>query len=212
MQISRHLAGAAVLELDLGFNELGGRTAIQRIDQRQVFVGNEAAPDLVGAGQLTIVGVQLFVQDQETGHLAAGQHAVFGQIGIDFFNQLAHGQDAIAHHHDPDNAATLYAVLVAAADALSAARPGARRESIGEYLQRLEALERIALSFPGVETAFAVQAGREVRVIVKPEKISDAKATLLAREIASRIEKEMNYPGQVQVTVVRETRAVEYAR
>ena len=134
-----------------------------------------------------------------------GSHVEIGIALARRFGEPMEVVDAIAHHHDPDNAETLYAVLVAAADALSAARPGARRE-------RLEALERIALSFPGVETAFAVQAGREVRVIVKPEKISDAKATLLAREIASRIEKEMNYPGQVQVTVVRETRAVEYAR
>ena len=141
-----------------------------------------------------------------------GSHVEIGIALARRFGEPKEVVDAIAHHHDPDNAETLYAVLVAAADALSAARPGARRESLEEYLQRLEALERIALSFPGVETAFAVQAGREVRVIVKPEKISDAKATLLAREIASRIEKEMNYPGQVQVTVVRETRAVEYAR
>ena len=141
-----------------------------------------------------------------------GSHVEIGIALARRFGEPMEVVDAIAHHHDPDNAETLYAVLVAAADALSAARPGARRESLEEYLQRLEALERIALSFPGVETAFAVQAGREVRVIVKPEKISDAKATLLAREIASRIEKEMNYPGQVQVTVVRETRAVEYAR
>ncbi|GAB5603193.1 ribonuclease Y [Thermus sp. FJN-A] len=141
-----------------------------------------------------------------------GSHVEIGIALARRFGEPEEVVDAIAHHHDPDNAETLYAVLVAAADALSAARPGARRESLEEYLQRLEALERIALSFPGVETAFAVQAGREVRVIVKPEKISDAKATLLAREIASRIEKEMNYPGQVQVTVVRETRAVEYAR
>ena len=141
-----------------------------------------------------------------------GSHVEIGIALARRFGEPKEVVDAIAHHHDPDNAETLYAVLVAAADALSAARPGARRESLEEYLQRLEALERIALSFPGVETAFAVQAGREVLVIVKPEKISDAKATLLAREIASRIEKEMNYPGQVQVTVVRETRAVEYAR
>ncbi|MCH1927405.1 ribonuclease Y, partial [Shewanella sp. C31] len=106
--------------------------------------------------------------------------------------------DGIAHHRVPENAETVSAGVVAAADALSAARPGARRESLEEYLQRLEALERIALSFPGVETAFAVQAGREVRVIVKPDRITDAKATLLAREIAGRIEREMNYPGQVQ--------------
>ncbi|GGR05184.1 ribonuclease Y [Deinococcus ruber] len=120
--------------------------------------------------------------------------------------------DAIAHHHDPENGETLYSVLVAAADAISAARPGARREELESYIKRLENLEHIAVSFPGVQTAYAVQAGREVRVLVQPEKVSDAQATLLAREIANRIEQDMEYPGQVQVTVVRESRAVEVAK
>ncbi|WP_027881828.1 ribonuclease Y [Meiothermus rufus] len=141
-----------------------------------------------------------------------GTHVEIGITLASRFGEPKEVIDAIAHHHDPENGETLYSVLVAAADAISAARPGARRESLEEYIQRLEQLERIALSFPGVEQAFAVQAGREVRVIVKPERISDAKATLLAREIAGRIERDMNYPGQVQVTVVRESRAVEYAR
>ncbi|HKI58855.1 MAG TPA: ribonuclease Y [Trueperaceae bacterium] len=120
--------------------------------------------------------------------------------------------DAIAHHHDLDQAETLFPVIVNAADAISAARPGARRETLESYLKRLEGLENIATSFPGVENAYAIQAGREIRIIVEPDKVNDASAVLLARDIANRIEQDMEYPGQVQVTVVRESRAVEYAR
>ncbi len=120
--------------------------------------------------------------------------------------------DAIAHHHDLDLAETLYPIIVNAADAISAARPGARRESLQSYLMRLEGLENIATSFPGVEKSYAIQAGREIRIIVEPDKVDDASAVLLARDIANRIEQDMEYPGQVQVTVVRESRAVQYAR
>lgn len=120
--------------------------------------------------------------------------------------------DAIAHHHELELAETLFPVLVNAADAVSAARPGARRESLESYLKRLEGLEAIATSFPGVEKSYAIQAGREIRIIVEPDKVDDATAVLLARDIANRIEQDMEYPGQVQVTVVRESRAVEYAR
>lgn len=137
------------------------------------------------------------------------------EIGINLakrFGEPPEVIDAIAHHHDPENGETLYAVLVAAADAISAARPGARREELEAYVRRLEQLEQIAIAFPGVQQAYAIQAGREVRVLVQPEKVSDAQATLLAREIAGRIEQDMEYPGQVQVTVVRESRAVEVAR
>lgn len=137
------------------------------------------------------------------------------EIGINLARRFGEGPaviDAIAHHHDPENGETLYSVLVAAADAISAARPGARREELESYVRRLEQLEQIAVSFPGVQQAYAIQAGREVRVVVQPEKVTDAQATLLAREIASRVEQDMEYPGQVQVTVVRESRAVEVAR
>jgi ribonucrease Y len=136
-------------------------------------------------------------------------------IGINLakrFNEPLEVIDAIAHHHDPENGETVYSVLAAAADAMSAARPGARREDLETYVKRLQQLETIAVSFPGVENAYAIQAGREVRVIVQPDKVTDSKATMLAREIAARIEQDMEYPGQVQVTVVREMRSVEYAR
>ncbi len=120
--------------------------------------------------------------------------------------------DAIANHHDLDQAETLFPIIINAADAISAARPGARRETLESYIKRLEGLESIATSFPGVDSAFAIQAGRELRIIVQPERVDDATAVLLARDIANRIEQDMEYPGQVQVTVVRESRAVEYAR
>src|SRR5262249_35016261 len=119
---------------------------------------------------------------------------------------------AISGHHDDVTIDHIYTVLVAAADAISASRPGARRETLEKYVKRLEELEAVASGFPGVEHAYAIQAGREVRVIADAGKTSDADALKVAREIAKAIEEQLNYPGEIQVTVVRETRAVEYAR
>jgi ribonuclease Y len=109
-------------------------------------------------------------------------------------------------------ATTVEAVLVAAGDAVSGARPGARRETLETYIKRLENLERIAESKPGVEKSYAIQAGREIRVLVKPDEIDDQAAGLLCREIAKEIEQELDYPGTIRVTVIRESRAVDYAK
>ena len=117
----------------------------------------------------------------------------------------------LAHHNDVDPT-TVEAVLVQAADAISAARPGARRESLENYIKRLTKLEEIANSFQGVEKTFAIQSGREVRIIVKPEDVNDEGTKVLAKEIAKRIENEMEFPGQIRVNVIRETRSVEYAK
>ena len=115
-------------------------------------------------------------------------------------------------HHGDEEPRTIAAVLVAAADAISAARPGARRESLETYMKRLRRLEEISDEFVGVEKTFAIQAGREIRVMVKPDAITDDSAVLLAREISKKIEDELEYPGQIKVTVIRETRAVDYAK
>ncbi len=141
-----------------------------------------------------------------------GTHTEIGANLARRFGEPKEVLDAIANHHELELAETLYPIIVSAADAISAARPGARRESLETYLKRLEGLETIATSFPGVEKSYAIQAGREIRIIVEPEKVDDASAVLLARDIAARIEQDMEYPGQVQVTVVRESRAVQYAR
>ena len=141
-----------------------------------------------------------------------GSHTEIGANLAKRFGEPDEVIDAIAHHHDIDLAETIYPIIVQAADAISAARPGARRESLESYLKRLESLESIATSFPGVEKSYAIQAGREIRIVVQPDKVDDSSAVLLARDVANRIEQDVEYPGQVQVTVVRESRVVEYAR
>jgi len=145
-------------------------------------------------------------------HETEGTHV---KIGMDLLRRYRESPEvihAMACHHGDFEPQTVEAMLVTAADAVSAARPGARRESLGNYIKRLEQLEAIANSFDGVEKSYAIQAGREIRIVVKPEKIDDATATVMARDIVKRIESELQYPGQIKVTVIRETRAVEYAK
>ncbi len=145
-------------------------------------------------------------------HEVEGSHAVIGRDFAKRYGESDVVANAIGSHHNEVEQESIIAVLVQAADALSAARPGARRETIETYIKRLEQLEQIAQSFPGVEKSYALQAGRELRVVVYPHKVSDAEAQMLAREVAKKIEKEMTYPGQVKVTVIRETRACETAK
>jgi len=141
-----------------------------------------------------------------------GPHAL---IGAQIAKRLGENDlvvNAIASHHGEESPKSPIAVIVQAADAISGSRPGARRESIEAYLKRIEKLEQIALSFPGVEKAYALQAGREIRIIVEAQKVSDTEAFDIARQVAQRIEGEVEFPGQIKVVVIRETRAVEYAR
>jgi ribonuclease Y len=119
---------------------------------------------------------------------------------------------AIEAHHGDVEPQTVIACLVQAADAISAARPGARRENVENYIRRLEKLEELTGSYPGVEKAYAIQAGREVRIMVKPEEVGEDAMILLARDIAKKIESELEYPGQIKVNVIRETKAIEYAK
>jgi len=145
-------------------------------------------------------------------HEVEGAHA---QISMDLAQKYGEPEEvirAVGYHHHDVTVENLYAALVMAADAVSGARPGARRESIENYVKRLEALEKIANSFPGVERSFAIQAGREIRIIVEPKHVDDARALQLASDVARKVEKELQYPGQIKVVVIRETRAMEYAR
>ena len=145
-------------------------------------------------------------------HDMEGTHV---EIGVDVLKKYKENEiiiNAVEAHHGDVEPKTIEAVLVQAADAISASRPGARRETLEAYIKRLEKLEEIADSFEGVEKSFAIQAGREVRLIVKPEKISDSQMVILAREVAEKVESEMEYPGQIKINVIRETRAIEYAK
>jgi ribonuclease Y len=145
-------------------------------------------------------------------HEVEGSHAVIGADLAKKYGESPKIVHAIRAHHEDEKPDSVLAVLIQAADALSGARPGARREMLETYVKRLEELERICRTFKGVEKAFAIQAGREVRVIVENSKVTDERAVLMSKEIAKKIETELTYPGQIRVTVIRETRAVEYAK
>ena len=145
-------------------------------------------------------------------HEIEGSHV---QIGVDVARKYKESPgviNAIEAHHGDVEPNSVVSCLVQTADAVSAARPGARRENLEAYIKRLQKLEEISGAFPGVERSFAIQAGREIRVMVKPEAVSDDELTLLARDIAKKIEDEMEYPGQIKVNLVRESRAIDYAK
>jgi ribonuclease Y len=145
-------------------------------------------------------------------HDIEGSHALIGADFIKKYGETPLIVNAVAAHHNEVEAESIYAILARAGDAMTAARPGARAENTEIYLKRLEKLEQIASSYRGVEKCYAIQAGREIRVIVEPRTIDDNEALLLARNISRQIEHDMQYPGQIKVTVVRETRCVEYAK
>lgn len=145
-------------------------------------------------------------------HDMEGTHV---EIGVDILKKYKENPlviNAVEAHHEDVEPKTLEAVLIQAADAISASRPGARRETVEAYIKRLQNLEEIADSFEGVEKSFAIQAGREVRIMVKPERISDDEMTILARDVSKKIESDMEYPGQIKVNIIRETRVVDYAK
>jgi ribonuclease Y len=145
-------------------------------------------------------------------HDQEGTHPALGMEVAARYGEPQPVLEAIGYHHDDYADGSIWPVLISAADAISGARPGARRESLEIYIKRLEALENIASAFPGVEKSYAIQAGREVRIMVEHGRVDDARAQGLAHDIARRIEKELQYPGQIRVTVIRETRAVDYAK
>lgn len=157
------------------------------------------------AGLLHDIG-KSFPQDAE------GSHVELGVNAAKKFKENAEVIHAIEAHHNDVEPKTIVAILVQAADAVSAARPGARREDMENYIKRLQKLEELAVSFPGVEKAYAIQAGREIRVMVKPEMIGDDDMKLIARDMAKKIEDEVKYPGQIKLNLIRETRAVDYAK
>jgi len=141
-----------------------------------------------------------------------GPHALIGAHLAERYGESTSVVHAIAAHHEDQTAETILAILIQIADAISAARPGARKEVLEAYLKRIKELEQIANSFSGVENAYAIQAGRELRIIVQPQEITDGDASELSRKIAQQVEKELKYPGQIKITVIRELRATEYAK
>jgi ribonuclease Y len=188
-----------------GQNQLSHAVEVSKL---AAVISSELGADL----EVSKAGALLHDLGKAMDHNTEGTHA---QIGAEFARR--HGVNArvvnciVSHHHEVEQE-SVEAVIVEAADAISGARPGARREDLEQYIKRLRALEDIANSFKGVSQSYAIQAGREVRIMVRPEEIDDLGSTRLARDIAKKVEETMQYPGQIKVTVIRETRAVDYAK
>jgi ribonucrease Y len=219
-------AGQAVVE-QLGVTRLRQNlvTLLGRLKYRYSYSQNVLMHSVEVASMMGAIAAQLGLDERKArragllhdigkavDHEVEGSHAV---IGADLLKRAGEEDDvinAVAAHHEDVEKTSLLAILVELCDALSASRPGARSETTELYLKRLEQLEAIGKSFEGVEGCYAIQAGRELRVVVEPGKITEDRALLLAREMADRIEKEMRYPGQIKVSIIRETRSVEYAK
>ena len=196
----------------LKFRTSYGQNAFQHTKEVAMLMGSMASQlgldvkTAMRAGLLHDIG-KVVAQDVEE-----GPHAIVGAMLARKYGETEEVANAIESHHEEVEKTSLYGTLVCAADAISAARPGARAETLETYVKRLENLEKIAYSFKGVSKAYALQAGREIRIIVDPDKINDDEAIVLARDIRKKIEEEMEYPGQIKVIVLREKRAVEFAK
>ena len=216
---------AAVLETGIQGASPQVIRLLGRLKYRYSFSQNVLKHSLETAYFMGIIAAELGLDEQKAkriglfhdigkavDHEVEGSHA---QIGADILRKHNEAKDviqAVAAHHAEIEPNSPYDILINACDTLSASRPGARSETTELYLRRLEQLESIACDFPGVESCYALQAGREVRVVVLPEKVKEGDAQMLAKDICQRIEKEMNYPGQIKITIIRETRSVEYAK
>ena len=196
----------------LKFRTSYGQNGLQHTKEVAMLIGSMASQlgldvkTAMRAGLLHDIG-KVVSQDVEE-----GTHAIVGGNLARKYGESEEVANAVESHHEEIESATVYGALVCAADAISAARPGARAETVETYVKRLENLERIATSFKGINKSYALQAGREIRILVDPDKINDDEAVVLARDVRKKIEEEMEYPGQIKVVIVRETRAVEFAK
>jgi ribonuclease Y len=170
------------------------------------------AAELGANVQVAKAGALLHDLGKAVDHEVEGPHAIIGADLAKRYGMSPAVVNCIASHHGESESESLEAIIVEAADAISGARPGARRESLETYVKRIKALEEVANSFSGVDETYAIQAGREIRIIVKPEQVDDLAAIQLSKDIAKAVEENLQYPGQIKVTVIRETRAIDFAK